>query len=72
MEWAFLATAPDQVMAEMWVEALKNSGVAAMIEPRDNVSFLGVSGFGTRVQVRRSDLALAREVLGLEEEEEES
>jgi hypothetical protein len=69
VEWAYLATAPDQIMAEMWVEALTNAGVAAMIQPSDAVSFLGVAGFGTRVQVRRSDLSLAREVLGLDEEE---
>jgi hypothetical protein len=68
MEWVYLATAPDQVVAEMWVEALKDAGVAAMIRPSDTVSFLGVSGYGCRVQVRKRDLQLAKEVLGLEDE----
>jgi hypothetical protein len=71
MEWAFLATAPDQTTAEMWVEALTEAGIAAMIVPSDQASYLGVAGFGTRVQVRRSDIGLAREILGLDEGEDD-
>ena len=71
MEWAYLATAPDQTMAEMWIEALTDAGIAAMIMPSDQASYLGVAGFGTRVQVRRSDIGLAREVLGMDEGGEE-
>jgi hypothetical protein len=68
MEWVYLATAPDQVIAEMWVETLKDAGIAAMIRPSDTASFLGVSGYGCRVQVRKRDLELAKEILCLEEE----
>jgi putative signal transducing protein len=68
MEWAYLATAPDQITAEMWVSMLTDAGIAAMIRPSDAVSFLGVAGFGCRVQVRRHDLDHARELLGLDEE----
>ena len=68
MEWAYLATAPDQVTAEMWVAILTDAGIAALIRPSDAVSFLGMTGFGCRVQVRKRDLDHAREILGLEEE----
>jgi hypothetical protein len=70
MEWAYLATAPDQVIAEMWVATLTDAGIAAMIRPSDTASFLGVAGFGVRVQVRKRDLEHAREILGLEDEAE--
>ncbi len=68
MEWAHLATAPDQMVAEMWIANLRDAGIPAMIRPSDTSSFLGVSGFGTRVQVRKDDLARALEILGLDEE----
>lgn len=68
MEWAYLGTAPDQVTAEMWIAILTDAGIAAMIRPSDAVSFLGVAGFGCRVQVRKRDLEHALEILGLEEE----
>lgn len=60
--------APDQVTAEMWVQVLTDAGIAAMVHPADAVSFLGVAGFGCRVQVRKRDLEHALELLGLEEE----
>ena len=63
MNWVHLTTAPDQITAEMLVDALREAGVAAMIRPSDAVSFLGVSPFGCRVQVREEDLGRAREVL---------
>ena len=63
MSWVHLTTAPDQITAEMLVDALREAGVAAMIRPSDVVSFLGVSPFGCRVQVREEDLDRAREVL---------
>jgi hypothetical protein len=68
MEWAYLATAPDQIIAEMWVEQLVDAGIAAMIVPSDAVSFLGVAAFGVRIQVRRRDRDHALELLGLEDE----
>lgn len=68
MGWVVVTTAPDQVTAELWVEMLRDEGIPAMIRPSDAVSFLGVAGFGCRVQVREEDLERAREVLGAEGE----
>ena len=65
MSWVHLTTAPDQITAEMLVDALREAGVAAMIRPSDAVSFLGVSPFGCRVQVREEDLDRAREIAGV-------
>jgi hypothetical protein len=64
MGWVVVTTAPDQVTAEMWVAMLRDEGIPAMIRPSDAVSFLGVAGFGCRLQVREEDLERAREVLG--------
>ena len=61
--WVHLATAPDQITAEIWVSLLRDSGVRAMIRPSDAVSFLGVSAYGCRVQVPESELARALDVL---------
>ena len=65
-KWVHLTTAPDQLTAEIWLSILHNEGVAAIILPSDSVSYLGVSAFGCRVQVREDQLELAREVLGEE------
>jgi hypothetical protein len=62
-QWVHLATAPDQLTAEMWVSILRDAGLSAMIRPSDAVSFLGVSAYGCRVQVVEEDLQEAREML---------
>ena len=64
MAWVHLATAPDQLTAEMWVTLLRDNGVVAAIRPSDSVSFLGLSGFACRVQVAEEQLEIARELLG--------
>jgi len=61
--WVHLATAPDQITAEIWVSILRDAGVRAMIRASDAVSFLGVSAYGCRVQVPEADLARARDIL---------
>jgi hypothetical protein len=61
--WVHLATAPDQITAEIWVSLLRDAGLRAMIRPSDAVSFLGVSAYGCRVQVPEADLDSARDVL---------
>jgi hypothetical protein len=63
-KWVHLATAPDQITAEIWVDILRQEGITAMIRPSDAVSFLGVSAVSCRVQTREEDLVRAREVLG--------
>jgi len=61
--WVPLATAPDQLTAEMWVELLRGQRIPAMIRPSDAVSFLGVSSMACRVVVPREHLAEATQVL---------
>ena len=69
MQWVALAIAPDQLMAEMWCELLRNEDIPAMVQPSDAVSFLGVSVTACRVVVpedRREEAAavLQREMGG--------
>ena len=61
--WVHLTVAPDQITAEFWIQVLQEEEITAMIRPSDAVTFLGVSGFGCRVQVRESDLERATEVI---------
>jgi hypothetical protein len=61
--WVTLATAPNQITAEIWVDLVRNAGITAMIRPSDAVSFLGVSALSCRVLVQESDLERARAVL---------
>lgn len=63
-KWVHLATAPDQITAEIWIDILRDNGLRAMIRPSDAVSFLGLSTYGCRIQVSEEDLEHAREVLG--------
>ncbi|MPZ49665.1 MAG: hypothetical protein GEU75_10290 [Dehalococcoidia bacterium] len=70
MKWAHLAVAPDQMTAELWVSILRDQGIAAMIRPSDVVSYLGISAFGCRVQVDEDELERAREIIGVEDEED--
>jgi hypothetical protein len=51
LKWIVLATAPDQLTAEMWCELLRNESVPAMVQPSDAVSFLGVPLTSCRVIV---------------------
>ena len=51
MAWVSLTIAPDQLTAEMWCELLRNEGIAAIVQPSDAVSFLGVSTTACRVLV---------------------
>ncbi|MDP6402367.1 MAG: DUF2007 domain-containing protein [SAR202 cluster bacterium] len=63
MKWVSLATAPDQLVAEMWRELLNGEGVSAMVRPGDTSSFLGVSGYPCRVMVREHQLETGKELL---------
>lgn len=63
MKWLLLATAPDQLTAEIWVEFLRGEGIPALIRPSDAVSFLGVSPLSCRVMVPADRLREARSVL---------
>ena len=63
MNWVLLATAPDQLVAEMWRDLLRAEGIAAAVRQGDAVSFLGVSGYPCRVVVSEDALERAQEVL---------
>ena len=64
MKWVSAATAPNQLVAEMWVELLHNEGVHAMLHPQDVHSYLGMSNSTCRVQVPESEVERAQELLG--------
>jgi len=69
--WAHVATAPDQAIAEMWTEILRDAGLDGAVSPEDAVTFLGMSPRPCRVLVPESQLAAARDVLaGLVNESE--
>ncbi len=63
LKWTPVATAPDQLTAEMWQELLQEQGVPATIQPGDAVSFLGVTAWPCRVLVPEDMLGEARAVL---------
>ena len=62
MKWVYLATAPDQMQAEMWRELLVEEGVSAILRPGD-LSVLGVLVYPCRIMVAEEQLETAREVL---------
>jgi acyl-CoA synthetase (NDP forming) len=70
-KWVVLTTAPEQTTAEMWKDILNQNGVPAMINPRDAVSFLGVSAFPCRIMVPPGDLERAQEILASLQAEEQ-
>ena len=59
----YLATAPDQLQAEMWRDILEEEGISAVVRPSDTTSFLGVSAYGCRMMVTERDLERARKAL---------
>lgn len=63
MKWVCAATAPDQLVAEMWRELLVGQGIAAVVRSGDTASYLGVSAYPCRVLVRERDLDSAKGVL---------
>ena len=67
-KWVHLATAPDQITAEIWVSILRDNGIGAFVRPSDAASYLGVSAVGCRVQVREGDLENARSLIEAEDE----
>ncbi len=61
--WLQLATAPDQLTAEMWLGVLREYDIPAVINPGDTSSFLGVSALPCRLLVASDYLKQAREIL---------
>jgi len=61
--WLLLATAPDQLTAEIWKDILLQQGVPAIINPQDTISFMGVSSFPCRIMVAYGYRKQAQEIL---------
>ena len=64
MKWLHLATAPDQLEAEMWVNLLAQEGISAIVKPGDATSFLGVSTYPCRILVAEDQLDRAKKMVG--------
>ena len=62
VRWAYLTTAPDQIVAEMWRDMLAKEGVPARVRPGDVSTFLGVSSYPCRILVAEDQLETAREL----------
>jgi hypothetical protein len=62
-KWELLTTAPDQLTAEIWKDILIQNGIPAMINPRDAVSFMGVSSLPCRIMVAYGYRQQAQEIL---------
>jgi len=63
VKFSHAATAPDQLTAEMWCDMLRENGIHAVIEPRDSISFLGLSTMPCRLLVAEDMVERAREVI---------
>ena len=63
MKWIRLATAPDQLQAEMWRDVLVEEGVSAVVRPADTSTFLGVSTYPCGVMVDEGHLERARGIM---------
>ena len=64
MEWEYLTTALDQLTAEVWQQLLQSEGIPVIIEPRDAISFLGVSPMPCRLMVLEGLVKEALAILG--------
>ena len=49
MKWVVFATAPDQIMAEIWVQLVRAEGIPCRLQPGDTTNFLGVSAAPVRL-----------------------
>ena len=63
IRWTTVATAPDQLVAEMWQQSLREASIPSVLAPQDVVSFLGVSPSPVRVMVPQELKARAEGVL---------
>ena len=67
MKWVLAATAPDQIIAEMWGGLLADHGIPFRLSPGDTAAFLGVSIRPCGILVQEEMLDDARVVLEGEE-----
>ena len=71
MKWVVFATAPDQIMAEIWVQLVRSEGIPCRLQPGDTTNFLGVSATPVRLMTLESDAERAAQVLVRPDEVEE-
>ena len=63
MKWAVFATAPDQIMAEIWVQLVRAEGIPCRLQPGDTTNFLGVSAAPVRLMTLETEVERAVQVL---------
>lgn len=61
--WVWVATAPDQLLAEMWQQLLLEASIPSMLAPQDTVSFLGITPMPVRLMVPLEMVPRAEEAL---------
>ena len=71
MKWVVFATAPDQIMAEIWVQLVRSEGIPCRLQPGDTTNFLGVSAAPVRLMTLEAEADRAAEVLERGDEPEE-
>ena len=74
MKWVVFATAPDQIMAEIWVQLIRAEGIPCRLQPGDTTNFLGVSAAPVRLMTLESEVERAVQALerGDEPDEEDA
>lgn len=72
MNWVHLATAPDQLVAEMWRDLLNDRDIPAIIRSGDVSTFLGVTAYPCRLLVdensRDRAIQILREEMGIQQD----
>ena len=63
MKWVFFATAPAQIMAEIWVQLVRAEGIPCRLQPGDTTNFLGVSAAPVRLMTLEGDAERAARAL---------
>ncbi len=62
-EFVYLATAPNQIIAEMWVQVLKQENIPSYFRSSSVQSYLGTSFTPCQVMVSKSKLSEAAAVI---------
>ena len=63
MKWVYLATAPNQLEAEMWRELLANKGFAVAVRGGDTSAYLGMSTYPSTILVDEEQHDEAKKLL---------
>lgn len=63
MKWVYLATAPNQLEAEMWRDLLASEGFAVTVRGGDTISYLGMSTYPSTILVDEEQHDEARKLL---------